>query len=75
LPSTTRTNVASNALGHYKAISSLYHLYINLSLKITFTLKQNTGQDILEEPALIYLSSYFQNVSERDVTKFMGKSV
>jgi len=75
LSSTTPINVASNALGHYNAISSLYHLYSNLSLKIALALKQNMGQDIIEEPILVYLSSYFQSVSERDVTEFMEKSV
>jgi hypothetical protein len=72
---TTRLNVASNALGHYNVISSICHWYSNLSLKITITLKQNMGLDILEEPVLIYRSSYFQSVSERDVMKFMDKSV
>jgi len=67
--------VASNALGHSNAISSVYHLYSNLSLKITISLKQNIGQDILEWPVFIYLSSYFQSVSERNVTKFLDKSV
>jgi len=67
--------VASNALDHYNAISSLYHLYSNLSLKITITLKKSMGQDILEEPVLIYLSSYFQNMSEKDGRKFMEKRV
>jgi hypothetical protein len=67
--------MASNALGHSKAISRLYHLYSNLPLKITISLKQNMGQDILEWPVFIYLSSYFQSVSERNVTKFVDKSV
>ena len=60
-------------LVHYSAIISLYHLYSNLSLKITITLKKNMGQDILEGPVLIYLSPYFQSVSEKDARKFMEK--
>jgi hypothetical protein len=75
LSSTAPTNVASNALGHSSTISSLYHLYSNLSLEITITLKKNMGQDIHEESVLIYLSSNFQSVSERDVKKFLDKSV
>ena len=67
--------MASNALGHHNAISSLYHFYSNLSLKITITLKKNMVQNIREEPVLIYVSSYFQSVSERDVKKFMEISV